>query len=176
MVVILVSLEDQAPVQSASPESPAAAAPNRAAPGSRPRSQETDAPPAAPAPETFTFYDTLEQRSAPSPGLIEKPSRPADRPPSPSTTPSGKIVIVPKTKAIQYTIQVAAVKDRATAEGLTKRLKQKGYPVFTLPYEIPKKGTWYRVRVGHFSKREAAEEMAKQLSERERLTPYIAKE
>jgi len=176
MVVILVSLEDQAPVQSAAPESSVAATPKNAAPGSRPGPQETEIPPAAPAPETFTFYDTLEQRSAPSPGLMEKPSRPAVRLPSPSTTSSGKIVIVPKTKATQYTIQVAAVKDRATAEALTKRLKRNGYPVFTLPYEIPKKGTWYRVRVGHFSKREAAEEMAKQLSERERLTPYIAKE
>jgi DedD protein len=175
MVVILVSLEDQAPVQSASPESPTAA-PKIAAPDSRSRSQEREAPPAAPAPETFTFYDTLEQRNAPSPGLVEKPSSPAVRPPSASTTPSGKIVIVPKTKATQYTIQVAAVKDRATAEILTKRLKQKGYPVFTLPYEIPKKGTWYRVRVGHFSKREAAEEMAKRLSEQERLAPYIATE
>jgi DedD protein len=176
LVVLLVSLEDQSPVQSALPEPPIGKArikPKTAPPADAPRSDE---PSGTVAPETFTFYDTLEQRDSPPPRLTEKPSRSAPKTVSPPPPFSGPAGILPKNPSPRYTVQVAASKDRPTAEALKDRLKRKGYPVFILPFDIPKRGTWYRVRVGHFTKRDTAQQMARQLSRRERLSTYVAKE
>lgn len=176
LVVVLVSLEDRSPVQSAPPEPPIGKArikPKSAPPAAAPK---TDGPSGKVAPETFTFYDTLEQRDSPPPRLTEKASRPASATMSPPTPSSGSAGIRPEKPSPRYTVQVAAVKDRPTAEALKDRLKRKGYPVFILPFDIPKRGTWFRVRVGHFAKRETAREMARQLSRRERLSTYVAKE
>jgi len=176
LVVVLISLEQHSPVQSALPEPSAGREPDRTAVRSKPSAPILDQPPTTTPPETFTFYDTLEQKNSPAPGFTEKTSRPAPRSvPSvtPSSGPSGASL---KKQAARYTIQIAAIKDRPTAEALTDRLKRKGYPVFILPHVVPKRGTWYRVRVGHFAKREAAEEMAQQISGQERLRTYIAKE
>jgi cell division septation protein DedD len=107
---------------------------------------------------------------------MDKPSEPIPRPVSPAMPSSKAAGVSPGKQPLRYTIQIASVKDRPTAEALTQRLKRKGYPVFILPHVIPKRGTWYRVRVGHFTKRDEARELAQQLSRRERLTTYIAKE
>lgn len=176
LVVVLVSLEEQSPVQSALPEPPIGKAriKPKASPPSAP--MKIEEPTATIAPEPFTFYDTLEQKNTPSPNLLEKASRPTPRSVSPATPPAGLSKVPPKKQSPRYTIQIAAIKDRPTAEALRDRLKKKGYPVFILRYVIPNRGTWYRVRLGHFTKREAAQEMARQLSRREQLTTYVAKE
>jgi DedD protein len=176
LVVVLVSLEDRSPVQSALPEPPIGKArikPKTAPPTAGPKAEE---PSGTVAPETFTFYDTLEQRDGPPPRLTEKALRPAPGTVSPSAPSSGLAGTRPKNPSPRFTVQVAAIKDRPTAEALKDRLKRKGYPVFILPFDIPKRGTWFRVRVGHFTKRETAQEMARQLSRRERLSTYVAKE
>ena len=176
LMVVLVSLDQHSPVQSALPEPPAGTSQKASTPAPPSPVPTTDEPPSTPAPETFTFYETLEQRSTPSPGFIDETPKPSSRPPSPAASSPGPAAVSPKKQPPRYTIQIAALKDRPTAEALADRLKDKGYPVFILPHVVPRQGTWYRVRVGHFTKREAAQEMAQQLSRRERLTTYIAKE
>ncbi|MBI3811713.1 MAG: SPOR domain-containing protein [Nitrospirae bacterium] len=166
LVVVLVSLEQHSSVQSALPEPST----------SRPSTPALNEPSSTAAPETFTFYDTLEQRNAPSPGFMDESSRPSPRAAPPTVASPWATGRSPKKQPPRFTIQIAAVKDRPTAEALTDRLKRKGYPVFILPHVIPKQGTWYRVRVGHFAKRDAAREMARQISRQERLKTYIAKE
>lgn len=184
LVVVLVSLEEHSPVQSALPEPSTGKGPKGTTAASKPPAPVLNEPPSTTAPETtsansaetFTFYDTLEQRNAPSPGFMDKSSRPSPRA-VPSTAPAPDAAgLSTKKQPPRYTIQIAAVKDRPTAEALTDRLKRKGYPVFILPHVIPKQGTWYRVRVGHFAKRDTAQEMAQQISRQERLKTYIAKE
>lgn len=176
LVVVLVSLEHHSPVQSALPKPSAETEPKGPTTAPIPPVPKSDDPSSTIAPETFTFYETLEQRSTPSPGFIDETPKPSSRPPAPTVSSPGPAAVSPKKQPARYTIQIAAVKDRSTAEALTDRLKRKGYPVFILPHVIPKRGTWYRVRVGHFTKREAAQEMASQLSRKEDLTTYIAKE
>ncbi len=184
LVVVLVSLEHHSPVQSALPKPSAETEPKGPTTAPIPPAPKSDDPSSTIAPETtsassvetFTFYETLEQRSTPSPGFIDKTPKSSSRPPAPTASSPGPAAASPKKQPARYTIQIAAVKDRSTAEALTDRLKRKGYPVFILPHVIPKRGTWYRVRVGHFTKREAAQEMASQLSRKEDLTTYIAKE
>jgi DedD protein len=166
LVIVLISLEDRSPIQSAlrEPASP------------RPPAPVLNEPSSTTVPETFTFYDSLEQRSHPSSGFMDQPSGPIPRPVSPATPSSDAGGVSPRKQPLRYTIQIASVKDKPTAEALTQRLKRKGYPVFILPHVIPKRGTWYRVRVGHFTKRDEAQELAQQISRRERLTTYIAKD
>jgi DedD protein len=176
LVVVLISLEERSPVQSALPEPSTGKGPKGTTATPMPPVPTLNEPSSTLAPETFTFYDTLEQRNAPAPGFMDKSSKPTPRS-VPATAPSsGMSGASLKKQPVRYTIQIAAVKDRPTAEVLTDRLKRKGYPVFILPHVIPKRGTWYRVRVGHFAKRDAAQEMAQQISRQERLQTYIARE
>jgi cell division septation protein DedD len=165
LVIVLISLEGRSPIQGALRE-PAPPLPH--APGLKEPSSTT-------VPEMFSFYETLEQRSHPSSGFMDNSSGPTPRPVPPGTSSDGAGVS-PKKQPLHYTIQIASVKDKPTADALSQRLKRKGYPVFILPHVIPKRGTWYRVRVGHFTKRDEAQELAQKISRKERLTTYIAKE
>jgi len=177
LVVALISLEQRSPVQSALPGPPVGAAPkkNPSAPPAPPVPSPDKSSP-APAPETFTFYDTLEQRSTPHSGFPAKVTKPSAGS-SPSATPAPDAgVVSPKKPSPAFTVQIASIRDRATAEALADRLRRKGYPAFTLPHVIPNRGTWYRVRVGHFKQREAAQEMTRRLSKKERVMAYVARE
>ncbi|HUK55688.1 MAG TPA: SPOR domain-containing protein [Nitrospiria bacterium] len=175
LVVVLISLEQRSPVQSALREPSLRAAPRTPSAAPVPPAPSTGRPSGEPAPETFTFYDTLEQRGAPRVGLIDKTTTHAGSP-SPAVGSPNTGSVSPQNPTGGYTVQVAAIRDRATAQALADRLRRKGYPAFVLSYVIPKRGTWYRVRVGHFKQREAAREMTRRLSRQERLTVYVAKE
>lgn len=176
LVVALISLEERSPVQSALPGPPVGAAPKKPSARLAPPVPSPDKSSPAPAPETFTFYDTLEQRNTPPsgfPATVTKP--PTGSPPSAAPAPDAGVVS-PKKPSPGFTVQITSIRDRATAEALAGRLRRKGYPAFTLPHSIPKRGTWYRVRVGHFKQREAAQEMSRRLSRQERLMVYVARE
>jgi cell division protein FtsN len=176
LVVVLISLEQRSPVQSALPGPPVGAAPKN--PNARPTPQvpSPDKSPPTSAPEAFTFYDTLEQRGTPHPGFPAKVTKPSAGGPSTGTAAPEPGIVSPKNPSPGYTVQIASIRDRATAEALANRLRRKGYPAFILPHVVPKRGTWYRVRVGHFKQREAALEMTQRLSGQERLMAYVARE
>jgi hypothetical protein len=59
-------------------------------------------------------------------------------------------------QAISYTVQVAALSDQAAAEDLRRTLREGGYPAYlvSVPDEVQ---TVYRLRVGAFADREAAQ-------------------
>ena len=63
-----------------------------------------------------------------------------------------------------FTIQVAAVKVLASAEKLVGDLRKKGYPAYQVRVTVPGKGAWYRVRVGAYDNRSAADQTLKKLS------------
>jgi len=176
LVVVLISMEQRSPVQSALHPSSVGAAPKNQSARSTPPVSSPDKSSPSPAPETFTFYDTLEQRGAPHTGFPVKGTRPsAGSPPSVTAAPDPGVVS-PKKASSGYTVQIASIRDRATAEALADRLRRKGYPAFILPHVVPKRGTWYRVRIGHYTQREAAQEMTQRLSGQERLMAYVARE
>ncbi len=64
-----------------------------------------------------------------------------------------------------YTVNIASFRDKSNADRLMKELEQKGYEAFVETANIPQKGTWHRVAVGHFSSREEAFAFAKRLQE-----------
>jgi DedD protein len=63
----------------------------------------------------------------------------------------------------RYTIQVASFKDIQSADQLVGELRGKGYPAYQLRIDVPEKGVWFRVRVGAYESRSAAERTFKKL-------------
>jgi septal ring-binding cell division protein DamX len=55
-----------------------------------------------------------------------------------------------------FTLQISAFQSRAEADRFAARLRDRGYAPYILAAEVPRKGTWYRVRMGSFKTREAA--------------------
>jgi hypothetical protein len=71
-------------------------------------------------------------------------------------------------------IQVASSKDPEATRYLVDRLKKKGYPAFSALKEVPDKGTWYRIRVGPYGDRAAAEAAVARLK-KEKFDAYVVK-
>jgi len=69
----------------------------------------------------------------------------------------------------KYTVQLGSFQNIDAAYTLEKKLQSKGYPCFVIKAAIPKKGTWYRVRVGTFKTKEKAVAYAEQLKNIEKL-------
>ena len=175
IITVLISLDRYAPVRS----SPTDSSLTEKTPGKAViSSTATDplaVPPPSPAPETFTFYDTLSQSDPSHPefsGSTPESLPPASLLPKTLITPKGS----PTPPGPRYTVQVAALRDRSAAEALVARLKKKGYPVYINSHITPHRGTWFRVRVGRSIDRKAAQKLAQRLSGSERLTPFITPE
>lgn len=73
-----------------------------------------------------------------------------------------------------YTVQVASLRSKESAERIIEKLSQKGYDAFVSRSSNSKSGTWYRVRVGHFPENSQAQEMAQKL-ERESYNPIVVR-
>jgi hypothetical protein len=74
-----------------------------------------------------------------------------------------------------FTLQVAALKDSTRAEAMVSNLKRKGYGAYAITANITGKGTYYRVRVGHFKDRHDAKQVATMLRH-EKLEPIVIRE
>jgi DedD protein len=55
-----------------------------------------------------------------------------------------------------WSIQLSAHQDKTEADRFSAGLRDKGYAPFVVQATLPNKGTWYRVRLGHFPTKEAA--------------------
>jgi len=73
------------------------------------------------------------------------------------------------------TIQVASLKSAKEAEQEVDRLKRKGYDAYEVTVNVPGKGTYYRVRVGHFADSREAGRVAARLEE-DKLKTMIVRE
>jgi cell division septation protein DedD len=83
-----------------------------------------------------------------------------------------------KTKIpLPFVVQVASLKDSAKATELVTSLKLEGYTAYSVKVRIPEKGTYYRVRVGHFeNRRHAGQILAKLRQQNPQLDPMIIRE
>ncbi len=116
----------------------------------------SDAPPAPPAPVTVVTA-TPEPTAKPTARPTSKPTvKPTPKPtPRPTVAPT-KPVAEKETPGTFYSVQIAAVGDRNEATRLRIQLGNKGYRAYVIPFM--KEGlTYYRVRVGPFKTRGAAE-------------------
>jgi len=73
------------------------------------------------------------------------------------------------------TIQVVSLKDAKKARQIVARLRRKGYEAYEVQVDVPEKGTFHRVRVGHFADSSEAGRVAARLR-RENLETMIVRE
>jgi len=138
----------------AAPPAPAAAkpAPAPAPPKPAPAAAKPAPAPAAPKP-------------VPVPSPAPKPAAAAPPPPAAASAPS-----LAEPQGTGYVVQVAAVRKRAEADTIARRLSAKGYPTF-----VTTAGANFRVRVGKYSDRREAEAIAGRLEREERFKPWITR-
>jgi len=68
-----------------------------------------------------------------------------------------------RTTKLRYTVQVSSHPEKQAAEEDVKRMKQGGFAAHIITSELEGKGTWYRVRVGSFTSKDAAEKLRKEV-------------
>ena len=71
-----------------------------------------------------------------------------------------------------FTIQVGAFKDKASAESVVARLKKKGFAAYVVS---PDGEGLFNVRVGSFAGRADAERIQDRLRDEEKFKPFIVK-
>ena len=81
-----------------------------------------------------------------------------------------------RTTKLRYTIQVSSHTEKQTAEEDVKLMKQGGFAAHIVTSELPGKGTWYRVRVGSFTNRDAAEKLRREVQAKVGMAPIIVLE
>ncbi len=117
------------------------------------------------------------------PAVARLPRTPAAKVPAvtpgPSTRPAAKPAtaqapLPPPPAGNGFVVQVAAVKARAEAETILRRLSGKGYPAFITTANAGG-STMFRVRVGKYNDRQAAESIKAKLEREERFKPWVTK-
>ncbi|CCQ91359.1 exported hypothetical protein [Nitrospina gracilis 3/211] len=73
----------------------------------------------------------------------------------------------------RFQVQVSSFREVERARVLKEKLQKKGYPAFYTPVDLPGKGVWYRVFLGEFERRGAAEEAARLARMRDSLQTMI---
>ena len=99
----------------------------------------------APAPEEVPIIQRL-------PGLQPK-AKDVARKPAPEKKAAATAPTAPEGV---FTLQVASLRDAKMADEMVSRLRREGYQAVQSGVTIPGKGRWYRVQVGRFSNRQAA--------------------
>ena len=80
----------------------------------------------------------------------------------------------PSISEIQYTVQLASLKERIRAEKLIRHLTDRGYPAYY--YEVKVNGkTYYRIRCGRFKNRKEAENYASNLERDQGIEGFVSR-
>jgi cell division septation protein DedD len=169
-------LEDpNPPFETLAPFDRAQGAPSgsRGAPAAEPRAE--------PAPLVTARADAPKPVVAPSPKPVAAAApQPAPAAPKPVAVAPKPVATTAKPAPIDnalaepggsgFVVQVAAVRKRAEADTIARRLSGKGYPAF-----VTIAGVNFRVRVGKFNDRREAETVAARLQREEQFKPWITR-
>lgn len=132
------------PTATVAPGAVATPVPTAAGGGVAPTSKPTSKPTPRPTPKP-----TSKPTPRPTPKPTPKPT------PRPSRVPAAATGTPAPRAGAGWSVQVNATRDEATANGLVRRLQEKGYNAYVV--RVGRDGeTWYRVRVGRFPTMEAA--------------------
>ena len=118
-------------------------------------------------PSASNAASALDKSSAPS-----ATNAPASSAPSPPSTSANAVPSEPSGDG--FSIQLAALAKRDEAEGIVRRLTEKGYSAYLMS---PSAGAppVYRVRVGKFKERREAESVSSRLQKEEQFKPWIVR-
>jgi cell division protein FtsN len=147
------------------------------------------APATTPAPavkaEALTFHDRLT-KDAPPPPPQAAPAQPAPAPVAPAPAPAPAAAPPPPPAAAAeappaepapaaaqkpWTVQLAAAQDRAEAERLAARFAALNPRIEAA--DVPGKGRYYRVRVGGFETKDAAERYLRDVARETGAKGYV---
>jgi cell division protein FtsN len=132
--------------------------------------------------QDITFYKNLKGKNENGGkkekivGLIPPSTSPPFSSEKPSEPALKKNGLPENPLSIRFTLQVASMKDHQKAVRLSGRLSKKGFPSYVLSAEIPGKGVYYRVRVGHYATRKSAEKALEQLKRQGEGDAILARE
>ncbi len=124
-------------------------------------------------PPVTTAAAPATKTPAAPPVTVAAVPRPALPKPAAATTvkpvkgPGGPIVA-----SGNFTIQVGAFKDKASADSVVARLKNKGFAAYVV---APEGEGLFNVRVGNFAARPEAERISVRLRDEEKFKPFIVK-
>jgi DedD protein len=139
--------------------------------------------------EKFTYPELLG-RTAPSEATkggtagdqakaaAEAPAHAPAPPDVPAETVGGAApaAAAPANAAANWTVQVAAVKQRDEADAIAKRLKTKGYDAFVLAPASTDGLAMFRVRIGSFKDKRQADNLAQRLlRDDKRYKPWVTR-
>jgi cell division septation protein DedD len=164
------------------PPAPAATPPAAAMPAG------SDPTKAAPPADDLTYFSRLEKPAVPPEHLkaaVEKTEPPAPKaaqaapprtaPPAPAAAESRAAAPgVAEPAGAGFAVQIAALNVRGDAEAIAKRMSSKGYSAYVMspPAGAP---TVFRVRIGKFSTRREAENVASKLQKEEQFQPWVTR-
>jgi cell division septation protein DedD len=149
------------------------------------------------APRELTFYETLGKKTpvgfqaasktaarkeppAVLPGSTRVPAPPAAKPaaagaPKPKD-PAAAAAPAPSAAGTErFRVQVASTRDAAAARQLVERLRKKGYAANLETAQGPDGKNQYKVRVGNYSERGPAEDVAARIRSEEKVGAWIVK-
>jgi len=152
------------PVKSPVPVAPPSITTAKTPPSLSPKPSPSPSPETAPSPpiksavvSTVVAAETEAPKPAPAPPSAEDApaETPVSKPAVEVETPPKKAAVPPKKKPAAapsrvYTLQVKAARDKVEADTFVKALRAKGFKPHLILVDIPKKGRFYRVRLGRF--------------------------
>ncbi|MFL5371477.1 MAG: SPOR domain-containing protein [Myxococcales bacterium] len=163
-----------------------------AAPAPAARSEAT-VPDDATRPGTGTGMAAQATRPGTGTGTAAQTTRPGTgtgsavrsipQPPDATTVPPGRrtadvappqtaVLPAPPANLGKYTVQIGATQDRAEAHQMVIRVSKAGLRPYVMEAKLPGRGLWYRVRVGAFADRAAADQYRRDV-ERELRTAAV---
>jgi septal ring-binding cell division protein DamX len=95
-------------------------------------------------------------------GLADAFDRAAARPPAEAV------------KGGAFTLQLSASQSREEADRFVRRLRDRGYAPYIVKAEVAGKGTWYRVRMGSFPTKDAAQRYLADFKRETQLSAFVA--
>jgi cell division septation protein DedD len=143
------------------------------APKSTPAAAASSSPPPAPK-------STPAAAAAASPPPVTKaaPAAAAASPPPPSPAQPaarGTEDVPTSGQPGTWVVQVQALRDRAVAVSLVRRLTGQGYPAFLVTPSVDAAPQFYKVHVGRYAERREAEQVKRRLEKEEQFKPWISR-
>lgn len=131
-----------------------------------------------PTPNELTYYDRLEKNTPPTETLKPVADTPKSLPARRGKVPAPLAKVVGTSgepAGSGYAVQVAALRGQNEADAIAKRLSSKGYPAYVMSPAAGAPAAVYRVRVGKFTNRREADQVAARLEKEEQFKPWVVR-
>ena len=82
----------------------------------------------------------------------------------------------PLSPKLHHTVQISSHQEKQPADEMVNKLKRYGFPAFVVASKLPGTGTRYRVRIGSFTDKAAAERKRSEISKKTGMPSIIVAE